>query len=111
VVSPHRSDNAVNANIAVIADNGRLARFRTIEKIPAEEPEGRQLHPPLFLQLATLSAVTAMSALLLRQQELLLCILNEPVYQWLKWFFAPGDTETDFRTEGANWNEGNTRSR
>jgi hypothetical protein len=105
VVSPHRSDNAVNANIAVIADNGRLARFRTIEKIPAEEPKGRQLHPPLFLEL------TAMSALLLRQQELLLCILNEPVYQWLKWFFAPGDTETDFRTEGANWNEGNTRRR
>ena len=105
MVSPHRSDNAVNANIAVIADNGRLARFRTIEKISAEEPKERQLHPPLFLQL------TAMSALLLRQQELLLCILNEPVYQWLKWFFAPGDTETDFRTEEANWNEGNTRRR
>lgn len=105
MVSPHRSDNAVNANIAVIADNGRLARFRTIEEIPAEEPKRRQLHPPLFLQL------TAMSALLLRQQELLLCILNEPVYQWLKWFFAPGDTETDFRTEGANWNEGDTRRR
>ena len=47
----------------------------------------------------------------LRQQELLLRILNEPVYQGLKWFFAPGDTETDFRAEGANWNEGNTRRR
>jgi hypothetical protein len=47
----------------------------------------------------------------LRQQELLLRILNEPVYQRLKWFFAPGDTETDFLAEGANWNEGNTRRR